>query len=436
MAINTEFEFGQLTAPNLSTLRLLIRLHWLECLAQLITLLAAAFWWQIDLPFTALATIVGLFAAWNLWSTWSIHRRASDYGSERSAFTQLGVETTVLAGILYFTGGATNPFVSLFLVPLSIGAIILRPLLAVEIGLLCSGAYTLLLFFHVPLQIQHTNGEVGFNLHVIGMWANFMVSTVVVLVLLSTIVGLARLRAEKISELREQAIRNQHVIAIGGLAAGAAHSLSTPLSTVAIVLDELTDGAKLSCVHNSNIALAKIQLSSCRDRLSEILSAAKVERLDSTTVQVAWDYVEKVGKRWILLRPDMDLQLDNQLTDTQMAVDETIGHCLTTLLDNAADANDANHTRRIEMRAFTHMNEIVIEVEDNGGNPGATLEAIGEHIVSTKPNGSGAGLVIARSNLNRLGGQLLFEAGVQGHVARMIFPMDFQKPNYFASEQT
>src|SRR5690606_25776034 len=69
----------------------------------------------------------------------------------REFFAQLVADALILTLLLYLSGGATNPFVSYYLVPITIAAITLPRGLTLAIGLLCVAAYGGLLFWHVAV---------------------------------------------------------------------------------------------------------------------------------------------------------------------------------------------------------------------------------------------------------------------------------------------
>ena len=102
-----------------------------------------------------------------------------------------------------------------------------------------------------------------------------------------------------------------------------------------------------------------------------------------------------------------------------MEIDPALEYTLTTLLDNAADANGPQtSTKGIWVRARAENGYITIEVEDEGGGP---LPQPG--MPSSKQHGAGAGLLIARANLRRSGGELKFQMGQRGCIAQVLLPV-------------
>ena len=156
-------------------------------------------------------------------------------------FAQLMVDVFALTALLYFSGGSTNPFISLYLLPLTIAAAALPWAYTWVMAAITISCYTLLLFYYVPLPHDHEEHNSEFNLHVSGMWLAFVLSTVLIAWFVVKMGISIRERDKDLASAREQALRNEQLIALGTLAAGAAHELGTPLATMAIVSGELQD---------------------------------------------------------------------------------------------------------------------------------------------------------------------------------------------------
>ena len=66
--------------------------------------------------------------------------------------------------------------------------------------------------------------------------------------------------------------REQHLSAVDGLAAAAAHELGTPLATIALVVNELDRALSSDSPHKEDIVLLKEQAMRCREILGKITS--------------------------------------------------------------------------------------------------------------------------------------------------------------------
>ncbi len=181
-----------------------------------------------------------------------------------------------LTAIFFFTGGASNPFVWFYLLPLMIAATILprgHTWTMAAVTVLC---YSALFLIDMPASGEHAHHQAeGFQMHVFGMWLGFVMSAGFVAVI---IVGMAyslRERDHKLAEAREQALKNERLVALGTLAAGTAHELGTPLGTMAILTAELQQdyaGEDNSGLQRK-LAILQRQIERCKEALSSLSSA-------------------------------------------------------------------------------------------------------------------------------------------------------------------
>ena len=214
------------TVYYLQQLQVLRALVWLT---QGLTLLLAHRW--LDSP--QLYTLLGLLIAQLLVIAISHGRLFKYYDAanepgEREFFVQLLVDCLTLSGMLYVAGGATNPFVSYYLVPIALSAATLSRTYTVLLTLCCITAYSLLMFYYLPLQAlsptdmsshEHHHQSSGISLHVLGMWLNFGISALLITHFVATIAATARQQREHINRLREQQLMDENILAVATLAA-------------------------------------------------------------------------------------------------------------------------------------------------------------------------------------------------------------------------
>ena len=113
----------------------------------------------------------------------------------------------------------------------------------------------------------------NFQLHLVGMWVTFVVSAMLITLFVTRMAEAIRSRELTLAKARENEMRNEQLVAIGTLAAGTAHALGTPLSTMAVLLTDL-DKMSEEQLHNSSIkadiSLLKQQVMRCKDSLSQL----------------------------------------------------------------------------------------------------------------------------------------------------------------------
>ncbi|MCK5263368.1 MAG: HAMP domain-containing histidine kinase, partial [Gammaproteobacteria bacterium] len=262
--------------------------------------------------------------------------------SNNELFAQLVIDVIVLTCLLYYSGGSTNPFAPLFLLPLVLTAATLSGWYAWAMVALTISCYSLLLFFYIPFPESHAmHGGDGFRLHVLGMWLGFIFSALLVAGFTARMAITVQRQNKKITDLREKHLKHEHVLALGTLAAGAAHELGTPLSTMAILLKDIEPDSPLS---ESKLNTLRGQVERCKTILGSISAASGEIRAESGSVSSLDLYLSNLLERWKQTRTDIIVKSDFQGSRPapSIVVDQTLDQALLNILNNAADASPDN----------------------------------------------------------------------------------------------
>jgi len=263
--------------------------------------------------------------------------------------------------------------------------------------------YSLLLFFYIPFPETHAmHGGDGFRLHVVGMWLGFIFSALLVAGFTARMAITVQRQNKKISDLREKHLKHEHVLALGTLAAGAAHELGTPLATMAILLKDLSPDTPLS---ESKLKTLQGQVERCKTILGSISAASGEIRAESGSVSNLDNYLSNLLERWQHSRSDVIVKSDFQGTQPapSIVIDQTLDQALLNILNNAADASPEN----VEINGQWDDQQLTLSVSDRGTGLSPELEEkAGESILSTKQDGMGLGLFLTYTTLERLGGEV------------------------------
>jgi two-component system sensor histidine kinase RegB len=372
---------------------------------ELITAVTTHLWIGIALPLVPLSVIITAHGFINL-LTW-LRLRKGIRISDRELLTQLFIDVTAFTAVLYLTGGATNPFAWFYLVPVIIAATVLPHAFTWAMAGITTLCYTLLLIFYVPLPGMGFMHHDGFGLHIFGMWFGFVLVAGLVAHFVYDMANSLRKQDRKLAEIREQALSDERLIALGTLAAGAAHELGTPLATMAILIKEMHQDYPDDLypeLHNTLVIL-KEQVMRCKEALSVISASAGDARAESGHPMCVQDYLKELLQQWHNQRPNVFLQYQQQAQGegSRIVAERTLSQALINVLNNAADASPD----RIEVDARWNEDNLVLEVSDQGAglDPDAT-HAAGKTPFSTKEQGLGIGLVLAQATIRRLGGKI------------------------------
>ena len=404
-----------------SSLHRLFFLRGIAIAGELLVIAAAVVMFDTPLPLAAMGAIIVLQAAVNV-RTWMRLRKAAPV-SEAELFLELLADVAALTALLYLSGGSTNPFVSLYLLPLTIAATALSSRYAWAMAGLTTACYSALMFFYVPLGHGHEMHSSAFNLHVLGMWANFLVSAMLIASFVATMSASIRGRDRELARARERALRDEQVVALGTFAAGAAHELGTPLSTIAILTRELERQYAAEPGLLEDLQLLRTQVDNCKRIITSLTTAAGLARAGQAKRQSIEEFLAGVSEKWGLIRPQVRLALrcGGSGAPPHIVGEETVRQTLINILNNAADASP----QTVEIEGTWNADELTIEVRDRG--PGITDDVAakaGRAFFSTKAAGRGIGLFLANATIERLGGSVtLFNRDGGGGCTRVTIPL-------------
>ncbi|MDR3389141.1 MAG: ATP-binding protein [Rudaea sp.] len=346
---------------------------------------------------------------------------------EAEVVAHLAVDIAVLCYLLYFTGGATNPFISLYIMPIAFAAMALSAPCLVAVVLLAGSAYAVLMFGYVPLPAIHAH-DAQFSLHVLGMGINFAISALLLGFFIQRLAAELRARETSAQGLRERALRDAGILAIATQAAGAAHELNTPLSTIRTLLTDLRREHVNDVRLDDDLALLANQADRCRDILRELVDVGTAPLNDATQTLTLAGFATDCADRFRLLRPDIDLAmtLDDDRCAISLLLAPDLRHAVIALLNNAADASSTNKGSPVEFSARLDGDAVEFAVRDRGSGlaPDARAAA-GLRFFSDKRDGLGLGLVLANTTAERLNGTLsvVSRAG-SGTLTRLRVPLD------------
>ncbi|NLY13600.1 MAG: HAMP domain-containing histidine kinase [Gammaproteobacteria bacterium] len=316
----------------------------------------------------------------------------------------LAMDLFIHSGLLYYVGGSTNPFVAYYLVPLTVAAATLPWLYSIVLSGFALSGYTALLIWYRPLHLQGEQvDQLLITLHLFGMWLNFALSAAFITFFVSKMSEAVREQDQLRAARREDSMRDQQLLAVATQAAGAAHELGTPLSTMSVLLTELRREHRDEIALQEDLTLLQEQVKLCKGSLQQLVRAAEADRRQTIEEQSVVQWLEAALNRWHLMRPEVTYRY--QLTGVGVAprlmppVDLT--QALLNLLNNAADACPDN----LVIRLGWDQQWIIIRIRDYGaGVPLAIAEQLGKPFFTTKGKGFGLGLFLSQISVIRAGG--------------------------------
>ena len=404
-------------SANFIHLKRLYTLRYIAIIGQVVAILITQYGLNIELPLLAVGLIVLQVVLFNgfVW----LRLQQPKIVTENEIFIHLTFDVLALALLLYFTGGATNPFVLLFLFPLTITVTILPVRYAWLLVALTVGSYSLLMFNYQPLPMGHDmshgmdhsmhsgmEAPSEYDLHLMGMWLAFIVNACLIAYFVYGMGHTIRLQQTELSSAREQSIRDEQLVLLGTLAASTAHELGTPLATMSLLVDEIEfENKSVNPRIAADINSLKSQISRCKTSLSDLSASVDASSdLFGNDRQPVCGYLNAIINEISETNKTTVIELCCELShDNGLATDRTLTLALVNIIENALEASP-EFVRIVVERKDKKIGLCII---DRG--PGLTEEAmanIGEQPYSDKELGLGLGLYLAYSAIRRRQGTI------------------------------
>lgn len=392
--------FVSFSTPSPINLRRVLVLKNIAVVGLTLAVLVVAKGMGMPLPFAVIGTVLLVL---NI-LTW-VRFKLPWPVQEIEVFGQLVLDVLLLSALLYLAGGTTNPFVLLLLLPLTIAAATLLAIYAWLLAALIVACYTFLMFVYIPLPHFHIDHVVRLDSSAWLMWFGFVLGVGLVGYYVVKMGNTLRERERMLAEVRENALRDEHLVALGALAVGAAHELGTPLGTMAVVLKELEHQYVMQPELVKELHLLRDQVTRCKNTLSQMLSSTEQARAESGYSVALDSYFEDLLAQWRGMRPSAQVSYhwNGPSPAPQIVAEQVLGQVITNILNNAADASE--HSVEVEVSCTTE--QLKIEVSDRGAGltPTAATHA-GKLFFTTKESGQGLGLFLVNAVLRRFGGTL------------------------------
>lgn len=388
----------------------LVQLHWWAILGQVAIFAGAELLTEIGLPVATLLGLIALEALGNLGlAQWTRRARVND----ATIAAVMLLDAVVLTVLLDLTGGASNPFSTLYLVNVALAAVLLPPAWAWALMAVSLVSFASLFLHegstgpshHVTFHMSHAE---LMSAHLRGMWVAFALAAVFVVFFVRRVTRELGERERELQVARTQADRREKLASLATLAAGAAHELSTPLSTIAVVAKELQRSLQHAEPEvRADLQLVREQVARCREILDRMAAhAGETVGEGFSTIRVrAWIDAALDGLRG---RDRVQLEVGPGAEAAALVgPSRALADALRGLLKNAIQASPPDV--HVTLRADAPPGRVVIAVADRGkGMPAEILARAGEPFFTTKSpgEGMGLGLFLTRALAEQLGGAL------------------------------
>jgi two-component system sensor histidine kinase RegB len=385
---------------------LLINLRWFAVAGQLLAIGFASYGLGIALPITPMLFVLGALVALNLTSlVWLIDH---DHVSRLILLAMLVLDLAALTTQLYLSGGASNPFASLYLLQVALAPVLLDTWASWLVVALATASLTFVAAVHQPLSIPTGDRHaiiIGWPLT--GSLVCFALEAALVVSVAGTMMRNLRDRDARLAALRQHAAEEDHIVRMGLLASGAAHELGTPLSSMSVILgDWQRMGTPLAA---SDLAqeLREMQtaVQRCKSIVTGILLSSGEARAEAPVRTSVHAFAAEVVAQWRSAHSAARLDYQNHFgADLPIVSDIALKQAIFNILENAYESSPA----WIGFQIGHDRDLLLLRVRDRGpGFSPEMLRQFGRPYRSSKDKaGGGLGLFLVVNVIRKLGGSV------------------------------
>ncbi len=326
----------------------------------------------------------------------------------------LGVlaDLLILTLLLALSGGASNGFIALLLLPVAVCAVLLPALQAYLCAILAVTCYALLLQLGQSMEHQghqmHLMTQQPFNQHLLQMGWAFSLSALLIAWFISAQAQLISQKSKQLNLLQQQQSRQEQMLAVATYAANAAHDLATPLQNLTLLSDELSQHHQHQAPDPTLLTDLQAEVARCQQIVQQLRLNAQQLRSQKNQSQPVLHVTQQAIQLWLVSRPDICIDISCQQDESACQLQDALAWsaALFNILDNAADASLANQRAELKLELSLQQGFFCCQLTDFGN--GLSEPQLAELGLLPQPSSQGLGLgqLLANASIERLGGQL------------------------------
>ena len=394
-------ENSELYSLNRSTY---LNLRWIAFIGQILSIFFVEFVLEFKFNYLPCLGIIAFGVITNIYLQFKIKENLI---SNSLSLIYLAYDIIQLGALFFFTGGITNPFIFLLIIP----AVFSSQYLSIKssIILVCFTVLilTILTFFYNKLPHP---AELHFHVPDYYLYAIPVSILIGLLFLVYFAVQFGeqnRKRKKAFDKIQEIMAKENELLSLGGQAAAAAHSLGTPLSTILLTVKELQKDFKDNKKLKKELDLLVSQSNRCSDILKKLSLNPKIEdEFLNTNINLS-DYLNEIVRSFQeISTKKFYVNTDNFTNKINISKSSEIIYGLRNFVGNANKFSK----KKIDILIETEKNNTIVKIIDDGnGFPKNLLksEKLGEPYIRTfdsvnnSKQGLGLGTFIGKTLLEK-----------------------------------
>jgi len=410
-------------------LRWLIRIRWAALVSLTIIFLGANYALDLGLYSGIILEILGIGFASNAFLM-LLSRRSPEFPDLISGLT-LVFDVLLLTGLLFVSGGYSNPFSMVFLAYVTLAAVVLNARWTWGIFAVSLVCFMALFLLHTPIPSldNHANHRAhlehsGFSLHLHGMLLAFGFLGVIISAFVTRMNREISQQASVIERLKEEEQERRRLVSLATLTAGVTHELATPLGTLSLIGEDLARELKSDKRWGDDVELLQQQLARCSEILQRLRESNSELQGEAPRSFSLGEIFEELRLRFEDSAISISFDTDNARAISVYSLKHALLGSLHALIRNAEQACSGGGS--VVCEAHINGERVRFTVRDTGMGMSEDVRArLGEPFFTTKAPGEGMGLGVYLAKLftRQVGGALKISSEVgKGSEFELVIP--------------